>query len=88
VWWPPVWRFAQRNRAPRELIPEGVFAPLWVTEFPCLNFHEDDGRYYSMHHPFTSPLDGDVPLLEQAVNGNEQLFAGLRAKLMTRSLTG
>ena len=43
---------ALRNEiAKREkLIPENVFAPLWVTEFPMFEFHEDDGRYYSMHH--------------------------------------
>ena len=81
---------ALRNEIARreKLIPEDVFAPLWVTEFPMFEFHEDDGRYYSMHHPFTSPLDEDVPLLEQAVNGNEQLFAGLRAKAYDAVING
>jgi aspartyl-tRNA synthetase len=37
---------------------------LWVTDFPLLEYHEDDGRWYSMHHPFTSPLDDDVGKLE------------------------
>jgi len=81
---------ALRNEIARreKLIPEGVFAPLWVTEFPMFEFHEDDGRYYSMHHPFTSPLDEDVPLLEQAVNGNEKLFARLRAKAYDTVING
>jgi aspartyl-tRNA synthetase len=81
---------ALRNEmAKREkLIPENVFAPLWVTEFPMFEFHEDDGRYYSMHHPFTSPLDKDVPLLERAVNGETQLFAGLRAKAYDAVING
>jgi aspartyl-tRNA synthetase len=81
---------ALRNEvAKREkLIPENVFAPLWVTEFPMFEFHEDDGRYYSMHHPFTSPLDDDVPLLERAVNGETQLFAGLRAKAYDAVING
>jgi aspartyl-tRNA synthetase len=81
---------ALRNEVARreKLIPEGVYAPLWVTEFPMFEFHEDDGRYYSMHHPFTSPLDEDVPLLEQAVNGQEQLFAGLRAKAYDAVING
>jgi aspartyl-tRNA synthetase len=35
-----------------------------VTDFPLLEYHEDDGRWYSMHHPFTSPLDEDVDKLE------------------------
>jgi len=37
---------------------------LWVTKFPLLEYHEEDGRWYSMHHPFTSPLDEDVDKLE------------------------
>src|SRR5438093_13421734 len=46
------------------LIAPDAYAPLWVTEFPLLEFHEEDGRWYSMHHPFTSPLDEDVDKLE------------------------
>jgi aspartyl-tRNA synthetase len=81
---------ALRNEVARreKLIPEGVYAPLWVTEFPMFEFHEDDGRYYSMHHPFTSPLDEDVPALERAVNGETQLFAGLRAKAYDAVING
>ena len=79
-----------RNEIARreKLIPGGVFAPLWVTEFPMFEFHEDDGRYYSMHHPFTSPLDEDVPLFERAVNGETHLFAGLRAKAYDAVING
>jgi len=64
---------ALRNEvAKREkLIPENVYAPLWVTEFPMFEYHEEDGRYYSMHHPFTSPVEADLPLLERAVEGGE-----------------
>lgn len=81
---------ALRNEVARreKLIPEGVYAPLWVTEFPMFEFHEDDGRYYSMHHPFTSPLDEDVPAFERAVNGETQLFAGLRAKAYDAVING
>jgi len=81
---------ALRNEVARreKLIPDKVFAPLWVTEFPMFEFHEDDGRYYSMHHPFTSPLDEDVPLLERAVNGETQLFAALRAKAYDAVING
>src|SRR5256885_4113977 len=47
---------AMRNEgAKREnLIPEGVYAPVWVTEFPMFEYHEDDSRYYARHRPFTS----------------------------------
>jgi aspartyl-tRNA synthetase len=81
---------ALRNEIARreKLIPAGVYAPLWVTEFPMFEFHEDDGRYYSMHHPFTSPLDEDVPDFERAVSGETQLFAGLRAKAYDAVING
>jgi len=37
---------------------------LWVTDFPLLEYHEEDQRWYSMHHPFTSPHDEDIDKLE------------------------
>jgi aspartyl-tRNA synthetase len=81
---------ALRNEvAQREdLIPENVFAPLWVVDFPMFEFHEDDGRYYSMHHPFTSPLDEDVPVFERAVNGETGLFGEIRAKAYDAVING
>ena len=81
---------ALRNEvAKREnLIPEGVYAPLWVTEFPMFEYHEDDGRHYAMHHPFTSPLDEDVTVLKRAVNGESELFGQLRAKAYDTVING
>jgi len=81
---------ALRNEvAKRErLIPEGVYAPLWVTEFPMFEYHEDDGRHYAMHHPFTSPLDEDVTVLERAVNGHTELLGQLRAKAYDAVING
>jgi aspartyl-tRNA synthetase len=81
---------ALRNEvAKREnLIPEGVFAPLWVTEFPMFEYHEDDDRYYAMHHPFTSPLDEDVLALQRAVNGTKELFGQIRAKAYDAVING
>ncbi len=40
------------------------FKLLWVTEFPLFEYDEDEGRYYSKHHPFTSPMDEDLPLMD------------------------
>jgi aspartyl-tRNA synthetase len=59
------------------------FAPLWVIDFPLLEWDEDTSRYHAMHHPFTSPKPGQLELLDSApgevkanaydlvLNGNE-----------------
>ncbi len=41
-----------------------VFAPLWVVDFPLLEWDDETARFYAMHHPFTSPKPEDIPLLE------------------------
>ena len=40
------------------------FAPLWVIDFPLLEWDEESGRYHAMHHPFTSPKKEDMHLLD------------------------
>lgn len=59
------------------------FAPLWVVDFPLLEWDEESGRYHAMHHPFTSPKPEDMKLIEtdpgkvranaydMVLNGNE-----------------
>ncbi len=46
------------------LIPCGNFEFIWVTEFPMFEFDEDAKRFKAMHHPFTSPMEGDLALME------------------------
>ena len=46
------------------LIDNNKFNFLWVTEFPLLEWSEEDNRYVAMHHPFTMPMDEDLPLLD------------------------
>jgi aspartyl-tRNA synthetase len=41
-----------------------TFAPLWVLDFPLLEWDEDSGRYHAMHHPFTSPKPEDIAMLD------------------------
>ncbi len=47
-----------------DLINPNDYNFLWVTEFPLLEYDEEEGRYVAMHHPFTSPMDEDLPLLD------------------------
>ena len=66
-----------------ELRKSDEFAPLWVIDFPLLEWDEDTKRYHAMHHPFTSPKPGQLELLENnpgevkanaydlVLNGNE-----------------
>lgn len=41
-----------------------LFAPLWVIDFPLLEYGEEDQRWFAMHHPFTSPKDEDIQYLD------------------------
>lgn len=47
-----------------DMIPEGQFKFLWVTEFPLLEWNEDENRYTAMHHPFTMPMEEDLPYID------------------------
>jgi aspartyl-tRNA synthetase len=46
------------------LIDQSKFNFLWVIDFPMFEYHDEDGRYYPMHHPFTSPREEDLEKLE------------------------
>ncbi|HTN43836.1 MAG TPA: aspartate--tRNA ligase [Nitrospiria bacterium] len=45
-------------------IPPDQFRFVWITDFPLLDFDDTEQRYVAMHHPFTSPLDEDLPFLD------------------------
>lgn len=49
-----------------DMIDESKFNLLWVVDFPLLEYDEDEKRYVAKHHPFTSPKDEDLELLETA----------------------
>jgi aspartyl-tRNA synthetase len=46
------------------MIPEKEFALVWVVDFPLMEFDAEEKRYVALHHPFTAPLDEDLPLLD------------------------
>ncbi len=46
------------------LLRKDEFKFLWITEFPLFEYSEEDGRYYAVHHPFTSPMDEDYAYIE------------------------
>jgi aspartyl-tRNA synthetase len=66
-----------------KLIDHTAWKPLWVTEFPLLDYSEEERRYVFMHNPFAAPMDEDLPLLDSdplkvrakaydmVLNGNE-----------------
>ena len=66
-----------------DLLKKDDFRFLWITEFPLLEYSEEEGRYVAMHHPFTMPMEEDLPYLESdpgrvrakaydiVLNGNE-----------------
>jgi aspartyl-tRNA synthetase len=46
------------------LLDKSEYKFLWITEFPLLEYSEEEGRYVAKHHPFTMPMDEDLPLLD------------------------
>ena len=48
-----------------DLLRPDVFEFAWIIEFPLLEWHDEDQRWYSVNHPFTAPMEEDLPLLER-----------------------
>ncbi len=72
-----------------QLIPKGIYKPLWVTEFPMFEYNEDSGNYDPMHHPFTSLMDEDVPLFKRAIeDGDNGLLGEIRARAYDMVING
>jgi aspartyl-tRNA synthetase len=47
------------------LIEQGGYSFVWVTRFPLLEYSDEEGRFMAVHHPFTAPLEADLPLLDE-----------------------
>jgi aspartyl-tRNA synthetase len=59
-----------------DMIPEGSFKPLWVVDFPLLEWDEDSERFHAMHHPFTSPKREEI---ERMLTGDHETMKSLKA---------
>jgi aspartyl-tRNA synthetase len=59
------------------LIKQGDFKFTWVVDFPLLAYVEEEGRFYAMHHPFTSPVDTDI---DAFLSGDKEKLKNVRAK--------
>lgn len=67
------------------LMKAGDFKPLWVLDFPLLEWDEDTERFYAMHHPFTSPKPDDVAKM---ASNDRDVLKGLRADAYDLVLNG
>ncbi len=68
-----------------DLMKDGDFKPLWVLDFPLLEWDEDSNRFHAMHHPFTAPKKEDV---DRMLNGDHETMKNLRADAYDLVLNG
>jgi len=69
------------------LVQEGYrFA--WVLDFPLLEWDEEEERFQAMHHPFTSPLDGDIAKMVEGQADDKDMLSSLKAKAYDVVLNG
>ena len=65
------------------LMDPKTFNFLWITEFPLLEWSEEDKRFYARHHPFTAPMDEDIVIMQEGTD-----LADIRAKAYDMVLNG
>jgi len=68
-----------------QIKPSTEYAWLWVTDFPLVEFSEEDKKWVATHHPFTSPLDGDIDKLESQ---DPAVLSSLKSKAYDIVLNG
>ena len=61
---------------------------VWITDFPLLDWNDEEGRFEAMHHPFTSPMDEDVEKMLTGDINNKDLLSSLKAKAYDIVLNG
>ncbi len=68
-----------------DLMKPDDFKPLWVVDFPLLEWDEDSNRFHAMHHPFTAPKKEDE---EKMLNGDHETMKSLRADAYDMVING
>ena len=68
-----------------KLEPSTPYAWVWVTDFPLLDYSEEDKKWVATHHPFTSPLDGDIDKLDSR---DPAVLSSLKSKAYDIVLNG
>ncbi|MDH5203773.1 MAG: aspartate--tRNA ligase, partial [Nitrospirota bacterium] len=61
---------------------------VWITDFPLLEWNDEEGRFEAMHHPFTSPMNEDIEKMLTGDMNNKELLFSLRAKAYDIVLNG
>src|SRR5208282_4431889 len=61
---------------------------VWIIDFPLLEWDEDEKRFVALHHPFTSPVDDDIPRLFASGGNERELTSSLTAKAYDIVLNG
>ncbi len=61
---------------------------VWITDFPLLEWDEEEGRFQAMHHPFTSPMDEDIERMLSGGAADREMLASLRARAYDIVLNG
>ncbi len=67
------------------LIKDGDFKPLWIVDFPLLEWDEDNNRFHAMHHPFTSPKKDEI---ENMLSGDHETLKNLKADAYDMVING
>jgi len=67
------------------LMKEGDFKPLWVVDFPLLEWDEETARFHAMHHPFTSPKQNEI---EKMLTGDHETMKSLKADAYDLVISG
>jgi aspartyl-tRNA synthetase len=78
-----------RNELGKRLgLIKGGYSFVWITDFPLLEWNDEEGRFEAMHHPFTSPIDTDIERLLSGITDKHEDLRSLKAKAYDIVLNG